>query len=103
MRAKGLMRQSFSPIIMCLRNGQRSCANTDRSVVRTRLPLALDLTSLMEPGQVVGRRRVRMVLTMLMHSEGVRGASWSWRITTSYLALISGGDADEAGLEVRLL
>ena len=88
--------------MMCFRYGQRSRASTERSVVKTRLPLVLHLTSPMKPGQVVGRRRVRMALTTLMQSEGVRGISWSWRMTTIWLDLRSGGGEFGEGLDVRL-
>ena len=88
--------------MMCFRNGHTSCARVLESVVKTRLPLALLLTSQIEPGQVVGRRRVRMLLTMLMHRVGVRGASWSCRITTSCLVRMSVGADPVAAREGRL-
>ena len=82
--------------------GHRSRARTEWSVVtRTRFLRALLLTSLMDLGQVVVRRRARMLFTSFMQSEGVRGVSSSWRMTASFLVLIFGGDGVWGGLLAR--
>ena len=100
-RLKGPIQLSLRPKMMLFRYGHRSWARMEWSAVSTRFPLALLLTSLMVPGQVVGRRRVRMLFTILMHSEGVRGISWWWRMTTGCLVLMSWGEGGEGGWPER--